>query len=89
MLSKGRFIGVDDLPETIRNSHQQQQAGYVSGTLKAALAGPEKNIIRHALEANDWNRQKTAMALGINRTTLFKKMKRYGLYTEAERLGLT
>jgi len=56
--------------------------------LKDALAGPEKDIIRRALEANHWSRQETAKALQINRTTLFKKMKRYGLYDEAERLGL-
>ena len=57
--------------------------------MKEALAEPEKKLIRQALEANHWNRQETAKALQINRTTLFKKMKRYGLYTEAERLGLT
>jgi len=58
-------------------------------SLKEALAEPEKNIIRRALEANHWNRQETAKALQINRTTLFKKMKHYGLYAEAEQLGLT
>jgi len=58
-------------------------------SLKGALAGPEKDIIRQALQANHWNRQATAKALDINRTTLFKKMKQYGLYAEAERLGLT
>jgi transcriptional regulator of acetoin/glycerol metabolism len=35
-----------------------------------------------------WNRQDTAAALQINRTTLYKKMKRYGLEDEAARLGL-
>ena len=28
---------------------------------------------------NNWNRHATAEALGINRTTLYKKMKRLGL----------
>ena len=66
-----------------------QQKVYKPISLKEALAEPEKNLIRQALEANHWNRQETAKALQINRTTLFKKMKRYGLYAEAERLGLT
>ena len=32
-----------------------------------------------ALDAHGWNRQKTAEALGINRTTLYKKMKKYDI----------
>ena len=31
------------------------------------------------LESNNWNRNTTADQLGINRTTLYKKMKRLGL----------
>jgi DNA-binding NtrC family response regulator len=47
--------------------------------LHQALQEPEKQIILAALEANAWNRQKTAEQLGINRTTLYKKIKQYGL----------
>jgi len=89
LLSKNKFIGPEDLPNSIKQEQNQQQETYKLMSLKGALAGPEKNIIRQALEANHWNRQATARALGINRTTLFKKMKHYGLYAEAERLGLT
>jgi transcriptional regulator of acetoin/glycerol metabolism len=48
------------------------------------MEDPEKKYIILALEANSWNRQETASALDINRTTLYKKMKRYGLEDEAE-----
>lgn len=89
LLSKNKFIGLEDLPNSIKQEQNQQQETYKLMSLKGALAGPEKNIIRQALEDNHWNRQATARALGINRTTLFKKMKHYGLYAEAERLGLT
>ena len=47
--------------------------------LRKALEEPERQIILAALEANDWNRQQTAEALDINRTTLYKKIKYYGL----------
>jgi transcriptional regulator with PAS, ATPase and Fis domain len=47
--------------------------------LKQAIEGPEKQILLAALKANQWNRQLTAEQLGINRTTLYKKMKRYGM----------
>ena len=47
--------------------------------LKEALEEPERQIILQALEALNWNRQETARILDINRTTLYKKMKKYGL----------
>jgi two-component system response regulator HydG len=47
--------------------------------LKEALEEPEKRIIVQALQAFNWNRQETARVLDINRTTLYKKMKKYGL----------
>ncbi len=89
LLSKNKFIGPDDLPNSIKQDQSKQQNAYKPMSLKEALAEPEKNLLRQALESHHWNRQETAKALQINRTTLFKKMKQYGLYAEAERLGLT
>ncbi len=61
-------------------------------TLKEALEEPERGILVEALELNGWNRQRTAAMLGINRTTLFNKMRKHALFgldpapqTEAER----
>ncbi|HOK94798.1 MAG TPA: sigma-54 dependent transcriptional regulator [Anaerohalosphaeraceae bacterium] len=87
LLSKGPLIDVEDLPQNVvQNSHRL--GNYTHQSLKEALEGPERAIIRAALEANNWNRQETAKALDINRTTLYKKMKRYGLEEEAQRIGL-
>ena len=47
--------------------------------LRKALEDPERQIILAALESNNWNRQQTADQLEINRTTLYKKIKQYGL----------
>jgi len=47
--------------------------------LTMALEGPEKKIIEAALKRNAWNRQATAAELDINRTTLYKKMRKYRL----------
>jgi len=89
LLSKGKRIGTDDLPQTlVMQSRVASSQGHAQMGLKEALAEPEKAAIRTALEANNWNRQNTAKALQINRTTLYKKMKRYGLEDEAARLGL-
>ena len=45
---------------------------------------PERQIILDALAAHGWGRQETAKALGINRTTLYKKMKKYGIEFERQ-----
>ena len=53
-----------------------------------SLHGPERQIILEALQAHNWSRNATADALGINRTTLYKKMKRLGLQDPRQCLGL-
>jgi DNA-binding NtrC family response regulator len=47
--------------------------------LRKALEIPEREIIERTLRSHNWNRQETAAALMINRTTLFNKMRKYGL----------
>jgi DNA-binding NtrC family response regulator len=47
--------------------------------LRAALAEPERRLILQALSECGGNRSLAAQKLGINRTTLYKKMKRLGL----------
>jgi len=89
LLSKGDYITIDDLPANIlSHTGGQKSEDYKKISLKTALAEPERGIIRAALEANNWNRQLTAKSLDLNRTTLYKKMKKYGLETEAEKLGI-
>jgi len=87
LLSKSQFIGPDDLPDFIKNN-QPRQKKYKTMSLKQALEQPEKDIVRQTLQAHHWNRKETAKALMINRTTLFKKMKKYSLYKEIDDLGL-
>ena len=87
LLGKGPTITVADLPAEIRGSNNIVIASTIGQkTLKEALEGPERQIIRDVLESNGWNRNLTADQLGINRTTLYKKMKRLGL--EDGRVGI-
>jgi transcriptional regulator with PAS, ATPase and Fis domain len=48
-------------------------------SLEKALEIPERRIIESALKRNNWNRQATAAELEINRTTLYKKMRKFGM----------
>lgn len=79
LLGKGESIGMDDLPSELTADAPVFVQPRGEQTLKEALAIPERQIIRDALERHDWNRNETADALGINRTTLYKKMKRLQL----------
>jgi DNA-binding NtrC family response regulator len=82
VLTRRRHIDTDDLPEHLLEQVSAAPAAegvYRPASLKRSLEVPERQIIEQALRANNWNRQLTAQILEINRTTLYKKMKRYGL----------
>ncbi len=102
VLSKSPTIGVDALPDQVAGSAAgptpgamgqlrlvggvEEAAPWIPTPLEDAMREPERLIILRALEANAWNRQKTADDLRINRTTLYKKMKALGIEGE-ERLA--
>jgi DNA-binding NtrC family response regulator len=67
------MLAGNDLPQPSRSLHDRLL------TLDEALEEPERRIIVEALKARNWNRNETALALGINRTTLYKKIKRLGI----------
>jgi DNA-binding NtrC family response regulator len=79
LLSRGPEIGVEDLPAHLASGQSARPLPAAGTPLKNAMEVPERAIIMEVLELNNWNRNATADALGINRTTLYKKMKRLGL----------
>lgn len=78
-------ITVNDLPDLNRVRSPGSRTSMLADgpwepmPLSEALREPERAIILKALDANEWNRQVTAEQLGINRTTLYKKMKQLGI----------
>jgi DNA-binding NtrC family response regulator len=92
VLSRNQTIGLEDLPPHVierdassapRIIADTQDTEWEPMTLSEAMTQPERAFILRALEANEWNRQQTAEVLGINRTTLYKKMKQLGIDPEA------
>jgi DNA-binding NtrC family response regulator len=87
VLSRNPVIALADLPDAVRREELARTDLSTCGpgsSLKSALALPERQLIIDALDSNGWNRQDTAKALGINRTTLYKKMKKYGIEFERQ-----
>jgi len=100
VLAQGQTITERDLPDHVRDgdralprsaaqaSDNRDDSPFEPQPLVEALKGPEREIILRTLEANDWNRQRSAEDLGINRTTLYKKMRQLGIDPEdARRAG--
>lgn len=86
ILSKRDTITKEDLPEYLQKMDKtftliKPQSHHNPGTalLKETLKNSEKQVIQDALEKLAGNRKKVAVSLGINRTTLYNKMREYGL----------
>ena len=95
LLSKGPEILPQDLPCEPRGralAAALVEAGPTPRSLREALEDSERRILLEALQRNGGRRLETARMLGVNRTTLFNKMRKYELMDlefgdEAERLS--
>jgi transcriptional regulator with PAS, ATPase and Fis domain len=75
---RGDVIHLCDLPFYLYRS-KKQLPGKDRKTLKNIQAGAEREAIRYALESADYNKSRAAEMLGIHRTLLYKKIKKYNL----------
>ena len=97
LLSPGEFIVPEALSPEIKAAATRGPAGGGDLNLEEALGQAERQILLETLERFKWNRQLSASSLGISRTTLFNKMKRFqltdprrqtGAYSTAENLQI-
>jgi DNA-binding NtrC family response regulator len=89
VLTKHTLIQNEDMPDNILKPPAMSPGAPTAdpategsgndGTLKDALKDPEKKIILDALKKTSWNKKEAAELLGINRTTLYKKLNQYGI----------
>lgn len=70
-----------DLPLQMTVPSGEQDAGGAAD-ISGARDSAERAYITGALEANGWHRGNTAEALGMNKATLWRKMKKYGITKE-------
>lgn len=76
-LENGPAIKADDLPEYIRNLSVETYRHSFSGI--PTLEDQEKHYIRWVLEKSQGNKTKAAKIMGIDRVSLWRKIKRYKL----------
>ena len=88
VLSDGTSIRSESLPRHVLGCHVAAVPAGLSGSV--ATEAPEaraasmddlcESLVRKTLETSGGNVSKAAEALGIARTTLYRKMRKYGLY---------
>ncbi len=76
------IIKVDDLPDFVKNIAGEET---YSGTLKKTREELERKMILDALEKSDWIIARAARILGMERTTLHKRLKSLGISRQNQR----
>ena len=79
VLSHGSLLTVMDVPANIRDDAQKAAEAAGEPNRTESLAQTEKRKILSALEAAGGNRSRAAVALGISRRTLHRKLAAWGM----------
>jgi DNA-binding NtrC family response regulator len=77
ILQEGRVLMADDLPERLRRPPAERQESVVS-TSNLTLDELEKEYMLKVLDETGWHKKRAASILGINASTLYRKLQRYG-----------
>ena len=81
ILEEGDEITVDALPDKIKN-HINSSKKIVMQKAKMTLEELEKEYLISVLEETNWQKKKASSILGINASTLYRKIQRYGIKRE-------
>lgn len=79
LLSDGDYLSLDDLPRAIRATSGTTQFQMDRDKLDEAVQVFEKHHIQSILKRTDGNKSEAARLLGIDPSTLYRKMERLGL----------
>ena len=82
VLAKGdQTIELSDLPSALL-TYESAPAGKILADSRKVFLQNEKQLLLETLESCNWNKKKTALRLGIGRSTLYLKMKKYQIETK-------
>jgi DNA-binding NtrC family response regulator len=77
LIGRGDVVRFPMLSENIKDFLKSKKRG--EGLLDRSVEQYERRLILDALEKNDWNKLRTADAIGIPRTTLLAKLRRMNI----------
>jgi two-component system response regulator HydG len=78
IMAKGTVVQMIDLPiEVHQNQGQLNDSSIPQRDAATIMAENEKNLIKNALEETGWNKKLAARKLGIARSTLYNKLKKF------------
>jgi PAS domain S-box-containing protein len=78
VVCKNSLITMEHLPDYLKQPGQAADKGAREGKI-CSLETVERSYIYEALKRNLWSRSATATEMGIHPTTLWRKMKRFGI----------
>jgi len=81
LIGKGDFVKFAMLSDTVKDFLKTNKRS--EGLLDRSVEQYERRLILDALEKNDWNKLRTADAIGIPRTTLLAKLKRMNIASKS------
>lgn len=78
ILCNGKHIKIENLPEELLDKTEQKFSEFTNSDTREYLS--EKELIIDILKKCNGNKSKAAKILGMDRVTLWRKIKKYGIY---------
>jgi two-component system response regulator HydG len=72
VITKGRYIELSDLPIAVKDSEIKTKTGP-----NRTILENERKLLKEVLQECGWNKKEAATRLGISRSTLYDKLKKY------------
>ncbi len=74
---KGKYVEVSELPAVIQQS--KPRVSKIENGSHRSIVENEINLLKEVLVECNWNKKETAARLGISRSTLYEKIKKYNI----------
>ena len=77
VIAKSKYVEISELPSAIQQAKPRNPK--IRNESDRSIFENEKNLLREVLDECNWNKKASAAKLGISRSTLYEKLKKYNL----------